>query len=475
MRKYLAVVSITIAAAVVGWPDLNRTARIGTGYVSHILCSQVLVAGVDEMETYRDFIAPNKILGPLGFAIRYNIDRARREVRARIAGGFESRSIQRGDMGCMMLYPGELSPPVDPAIARLAPRGPFEAPALRSILPEIAGSGVVAPKDERLGQALDRAFAEPADGLKLRTRAVVVVHNGHVIAERYAPGLGVNTPMLGFSDTKSVMNALIGILVRQHRLKVDSPAPVPAWNKFGDPRAAITIDNLLRMQSGLSWYETLSGAGIDSVSRMWWSEPDIVGFAESMALEAPPGTGWKYNSGNTMILSRIIRDLLGGHAEDVLRFAREELFDPLGMRNVTLTFDPSGTPLGGFGMFASARDWARFGLLYLKDGEIAGRTLLPAGWVRYSITPTNGAVVGYGAGFYVNTDDSEGAKRRIAWGMPRDAFMAIGYFGQVVVIVPSAHLVVARFGVSYGGPLAFMPVVSRLVADVVATLPSATD
>jgi CubicO group peptidase (beta-lactamase class C family) len=200
---------------------------------------------------------------------------------------------------------------------------------------------------------------------------------------------------------------------------------------------------------------------------MKFVEPDMAGYAESIALATPPGTAWSYHDGNYLILSQIIRNAVGGRPSDYLRFARDELFAPLGMRHVTIEFDASGTPEGSSQMMASARDWARFGQLYLDDGVVGGRRILPEGWVKYSAAPTPGGFVGYGAGFWTNLGDSRGANYRSAEGWPRDAFLAKGSIGQYVIIIPSQRLVIARFGRTVNFPLD-ADGVSQLVRDVVA-------
>jgi CubicO group peptidase (beta-lactamase class C family) len=464
-------------AIVVGFAGLLFTAsyalqnaRIGTGYVAHTLCGQVFVSGRSAAKAYADFVEPIPLLSLLRWAIASDIDSKRQEIRVTLFGGFESRAAARENAGCMMLYSNE-----EPIEARAlaapppAPADPERPTSAAAMLPEIAGPNVIEPSDDRLREAIDRLFAEQEGKPKLRTKAVVIVHHGRVIAERYAPEYGVNTPLVGFSATKSVTNALVGILVRHGRLIVGTPAPVGAWSQAGDPRRTITIEHLMRMTSGLDWDEALDSRGPDMGGRMNWAEPDMTAFAESRALVSEPGTAWNYSTGNTVILSRIIRDSVGGSAADVLRFAKWELFEPLGMRNVTMTLDATGTPLGGSFLFASARDWARFGLLYLNDGVIAGRRILPQGWAEFSSAPTPTAPVGYGAGFWTNRGSSRGAERRAAWGMPRDSFFASGYFGQMIVVVPSANLIVARFGVSESGLYTFEKV-SNLVADAVAAI-----
>jgi CubicO group peptidase (beta-lactamase class C family) len=370
--------------------------------------------------------------------------------------------MHRDGLGCLLVRG---TPPADPAVADGAEPQTSPVP---SLLPEIADASVVEPGDERLRAALDRAFLEPSRPPQRWTRAVVVVRDGRVIAERYAPGLGVETPLLGYSASKSVMSALVGILVREGRLAVEHPAPVAAWADPNDPRHAITVDTLLRMTSGLALDE--SGSPASPVARMLYLERDMAGFAASAELEVKPGSRWRYTSGNTLIISRLIRDAAGGRAEDVLRFAQHDLFGPLGMRNTTLELDATGTPVGSTYVLASARDWARFGMLYLADGIVGGRRILPEGWVRYSATPT--LDTGYGAGFWIN-----GVPGRIPWspvlwsipGAPPDSFYARGLLGQYVVVIPSERLVIVRLGASHDSGQD-IDGVGRLIEDVLAVV-----
>jgi CubicO group peptidase (beta-lactamase class C family) len=299
---------------------------------------------------------------------------------------------------------------------------------------------------------------------------VVVLKDGHVVAERYAEGYGIDTPILGFSATKSVISALTGILVRKGTLALDQPAPIAAWQGAGDPRHAISVDHLLRHTAGLAIGSSLAaslGAALEPVNRMKYMDSDMAGYAERIELATPPGSTWNYNDGNFIILSHLIRNAVGGRGSDVLRFAKAELFAPLGMRNVTIEFDASGNPEGSSQMLATARDWARFGMLYLNDGVVGGKRILPEGWVKYSASPTSNAWIGYGAGFWTNLGDSFGAGYRIEHGWPRDAFFAKGSIGQYVIIVPSERLVIVRLGRSPNWPPE-ADGVFRLVSDVVA-------
>lgn len=452
---------LTLPLLLGGCDGLGRAARVATGYSSHQLCSATFISKVDPESFFQEAIKP--IGGPVAFLLNRRIDREHGEVSTTLAGMAESRAIYRGTEGCLVLAG---APPAS-VPARLAPAG-------SGLLPEIAGPAPVETTDATIKTALDAAFAETAGEPQRGTKAIVVVHGGRVIAERYAPGYGVDTPVIGWSATKSVTNALLGILVRQGRLDMNAPAPIATWADPKDPRHAITPDNLLRMNSGLDIGQSLTSSARDAFdpsAQMVFEERDMAGYAERFPLAFAPGTGWNYTNGNTLLLSRIVRDAAGGTAQGVLDFAHRELFDRLGMKHVTLELDATGTPIGSSHMLASPRDWAKFGLLYLNDGMAGGERLLPEGWVDYSarLTPLSGQY-GYGAGFWTNRGESEGARYRIAAGIPPDAFMARGALGQYVIVIPSQNLVVARFGMAFNRR-DDIDMVARVVRDVISTLP----
>ncbi|MBL8838321.1 MAG: serine hydrolase [Alphaproteobacteria bacterium] len=464
MRRLLAYAALVGALGCAAC-TIDPRVRLATAMTSHLICSQTFVAGQNPDQVYREMVLSMPGMQRADWALNYAVDPARREVRATAGGVFANRAVYREGQGCVIVPDGA---PVAAAGAAAA-RPPADAAA--SLLPAVAAPGIVAPVNERLAAAIDGAFAEIAGAPLRRTKAIVVMHNGRIVGERYAAGVGVDTPLLSFSAAKSVVNALIGILAREGRLTVAQRAPIAAWHAAGDARASITIDQLLRHTSGLALTQDYSG--FDQASRMHFLERDMAAFAERAPAGAPPGSRWSYSDGNYVILSRIVRDVVGGGAADFVAFARRELFGPLGMASVTIEFDAAGTPMGSSYLYASARDWARFGVLYLDDGAVGGRRILPRDWVRYSATPTPGADLGYGAGFWTNRGNGDGARRRIAAGMPADAFFAGGVLGQYVVVVPSANLVVVRFGISDDWPDFDVEGISRLVGEVITALPPA--
>ena len=370
MWKILAAALLIFAAgvAVVAFvyrPD--KTIKVATALAAKTLCSDVFVSGLDPKTVFDETIAARPGVRLLAPHMRYSVDWARREINVKYFGHFLGRAVYREGLGCLTIIGDG---PVD--TSQLP-----DSTALAPLLPEIAGPAVVQTPNPQLRGALDRFFAESDAAPHRWIRAVVVLKNGRVVAERYAPGIGVNTPLAGYSATKTLMSTLVGVLVRERRLSLREPTPVPVWSDPRDPRHPITIDNLLRMTSGLSIAQT--GSGFDPASRMLYTERDMAGYAEARPLSWPPGTRWDYSDASSLIVSRIVRDAVGGRAADVVQFARRELFNPLGMRTPVLEFDATGTPVGSTGLLASARDWARLGCLYAHDGMIDGHRILRVG------------------------------------------------------------------------------------------------
>jgi CubicO group peptidase (beta-lactamase class C family) len=457
-RKWIVIFLGVFTAALAGasfYLRPDRAVRVATGYVAHNVCSKTFVSGLDPQAVFAE-VSERDGIRRMRRVLRFNIDRGARTVDASMLGLFRSRAAFHDGLGCVeqqgQREPYLLKSDVEALKAKTPP-----------LLSEIAGPAVVEPSDPALKAALDHAFEEPPAPPFRRTKAVVVVHDGKVIAERYAAGIGVDTPLLGFSMTKSVVNALIGILTQQGLVTPSMPAPIPEWRRAGDPRREIEIEHLMRMTSGLDLDETNSG--FDPSSRMFLQD-DTAAYAVNTKMIAPLGTRWHYSSPTTQILARIVRDAVGG-PEQTLAFAWRELFNPLGMRNVTLEFDGAGTLQGSTYMLASARDWAKFGLLYLNDGVVGGKRILHEDWVDFCAAAT--LDTDYAAGFWTNRSEHPSARGRVRLGMPRDAFFASGDLGQRIVIMPSQRLVVVRLGDSVD-PTGDIRGVARLVKEVIAAV-----
>lgn len=446
------LVLAAVVAAAIFRPD--RAIRVATGLVAHNVCSKSFVSGLDPQTVFAETMDREgiRLLRPV---LRYRLDHTAGTVDASVAGLFDSRAAFHEGFGCVLLHGAE-----QPYLLRSDIEA-LKVPKTPPLLAEIAGPAVVEPSDQALRAALDHAFEEPAEPPFRRTKAVVVVRDGRVIAERYAAGIGVDTPLLGFSLTKSVVNALIGLLTQQGLVTPSMPAPIPEWRGATDPRREIEVEHLMRMTSGLALDETNSG--FDPSSQMVYLHNDMAGFATKAAMIAPPGARWAYSSATTQLLARIIRNAVGG-PEQTLAFAWRELFNPLGMRTVTLEFDAAGTLQGSSYMLASARDWARFGLLYLNDGIVGGKRILHEDWVDLSAAAT--LDTDYGAGFWTNRSEHPYAKGRVRLGIPRDAFFASGDLGQRIVILQSQKLVIVRLGDSVD-PTGDIRGLGRLVKEVI--------
>lgn len=435
-RRPVALLSISLLAAAAAFIGLNREAlHVAAASVSDSLCAAAFVSRVDPDQVFAQEQRP--LLGGIDWAVRYTVDHPRGEVRSSVLGLFPARAVYRPGLGCMVMHGDDPVP---------------QAGGMKTTeIADAFGPHIVVPSDPALRHALDLAFAEPDPAHPRLTKAVVVLRDGQLIAERYARGYGPETPIWGHSVTKSVTQALIGILVRQGRLQLDGPAPIAAWADPTDPHYPITIDQLLRMDSGLPFDET--AGPVNPATHMWFRESDSAAYAARMPLTHPPGTAWGYSNLSFALLSKLVGDASGPGAIGAETFARRELFEPLGMHHSVIETDAAGTLLGSGFMYASARDFARFGQLYLDDGVVAGRRILPTGWAAYSASQT--LDTGYGAGFWTNLRNEGSVPVWDApWGMPqlpKDMFYARGAFGQYIVIVPSERLVVVRLGLSVQG------------------------
>jgi CubicO group peptidase (beta-lactamase class C family) len=414
---------------------------VGAGYAAHVTCSLVFNSGQDAERVFRDYVTLE--VAPLGPAL--SLDVGERGVVARVLGVPRARGVYRPGLGCTLLAGTDES--------ALAPRLGLreQRPGVDPAQPwPLGAAGPREPAPPEVEAAIDRAFAEPQGepGRVRATTAVVVVHDGRLIAERYAPGYGPDVPMLSWSMGKSVVAALVGVAVRERRLDLTTPPRVPEWSGADDPRSEITLDQLLRMSSGLDFDETYGPA--TDASRMLFLHADTGAFAARSQPAAPPDAVWSYSSGTSNLVSRLLRDAFRGDLDAMVRWSREGLFDPADMTSAFLEPDASGTFIGSSFAFMTARDWARFGELHRRDGEWFGRRILPEGWVRYVTTPTPRAPLGrYGAHWWLNAGDPRDPSQRPWPALPPDVFAARGHSGQWVVVAPASKLVVVRLGLSY--------------------------
>ncbi|WP_370033827.1 serine hydrolase domain-containing protein [Qipengyuania mesophila] len=302
-----------------------------------------------------------------------------------------------------------------------------------------------------LARAADDLFT--LDGLG-ETRALVIYHGGRLAVERYAPGYDKDTRFVSWSMAKTVTAVLIGMLVADGQLRLDAPAPVPRWQRTGDPRAEITLRHLLQMRSGLDHTEAGDPPWESSEVRMLFLDgrDDMADFATAQPLEAEPGTKFEYSSNTTVILADIAaRALTDSRDPDERRkavadYLEARLFGPLGMTSVVPEFDRSGTLIGGSLIHATARDWARFGELLRNKGSYRGEQLVPRAWVEEMIEPSPKSPQ-YGLQTWLNRPLPEGEEHPLFPDRaPHSAFSLIGHMGQYVFVSPSQKLTVVRLG-----------------------------
>jgi CubicO group peptidase (beta-lactamase class C family) len=295
-----------------------------------------------------------------------------------------------------------------------------------------------------LAAVVATAFDGRTYGDGTRTIGVVVVHRGRLVAERYRPGFGPDTPYRTWSAAKMITNALVGILVGRGMLELDAPAPIPEWGAPNDPRGKITVAHLLHMSSGLE----RRGAGAYPV---YYDGADAVPVITAAQLEADPGTRWSYANRDTLLLVRAMREVLGD--ETYWRFPIRELFDRIGMRNTVPETDAYGNFVLSSQVFSTPRDLARLGLLYLHDGVWDGERILPEGWVEFSTRPAPArrrgvrGLLAYGIQGFVGYGAQIWLYDRIPVVMAHQAFSGIGHRGQYVTVVPAHELVVVRTGI----------------------------
>lgn len=425
---------------------LSNALPLGAGFVAKYLCSSTFISQRIPEIVFQEDVAP---INPISLAVDYQVKREQKSVTANSLGLFTTTAIYREGCGCSLTI-GTTEEKMRQQTFYKQTTDTVQT-ARRDDLPWPEGSqGPVDPASvgidtAKLQRTLDVAFAEPGPANPKKTRAILVVYDGRMVAERYASGFHKDMPLLGWSMSKSVTNALVGIQVKNRWLNIQAPAPVAEWQNEGNPRREITLDQLLRMSAGLEFEESYLPP--DDTTRMLYESYDFAAYAANKRLEATPETKWNYSSGTANIIARIVRQTAKKNYPEYYTFIRDKLFHKIGMYSAVMEPDASGTFVGSSYTFATPRDWARFGLLYLQDGVWQGERILPRGWVKYSTTPTPQAPRGeYGALFWLNAGSPEDPEDRRWPSAPRDAFAATGFQEQKVIIIPSKKLVLVRFG-----------------------------
>lgn len=424
----LLLLAALLSASRIGLAKERDPGYIAAGYKAGFMCSAVFTAGRDPADVKREELKggdPTVALVPDPV-----IDYRTRSVRVTYNKKKPPRlAVDHGGFGCVLMPPGATLDDVD-----MLPKVDMPDPAGDAKKIPWPDGDLLPDKDlppEVDKAKLDRAVELAFSGAKYKpcnTLGVVVVYKGTIVAERYAPGWGMHTQYRTWSTAKSLTNALVGIMVRDGKMSVDDPAPIPEWKN--DPRKDITIENLLHMSSGFKSVGALTRRG-------YWGGIDIAEDLVNSELEAEPGTRWKYSNYDTLLLVLSIRNILDDD-QAYWTLPRRELFNKIGMRHTFPGIDPYGNYILSSQVYTTPRDLARFGLLYLNDGVWNGERILPEGWVDYTATPAPAkADNGYGAQFWLIGIDPR---------IPNDSFTTSGARGQLSTIVPSKDLVVVRTG-----------------------------
>lgn len=429
--QFVAIGTTAVVAAALGGVAIYAKPAIktGTGYAALNACGVELVAQRSSASSAGD-LPDNPLVPHLKTTVTPDSD-----ASSTLWGGLYRQTAY--------LVPGSGCTLSDtkPSLAALKP---IKAPHPNRLWPE---GNDVRPKEsalssdqrEQLERAIDAAFGQSsAEEAQLGTRGVVIVHDGRIVAERYADGFTANTRQLGWSMSKSTANLLTGRLVREGKLTLDDAALFPEWT---DERKNITINHLLTMTDGLDWQETYDIGS--PATEMLYVAHSASDYAAKRDLEHPPGTQQKYSSAATNLLCRALHDKSGqGH-----NLARDVLFEPLGMASAVMSPDYHGRLVCSSHMWATARDWARMGLFALNQGEWDGTKLLPDRWMELSRVrpqvPTDDEAL---ASSWRTNTPKDGKKSRPL--LPDDAYWAAGHDGQRMLIVPSAKIVVVRLGLS---------------------------
>jgi CubicO group peptidase (beta-lactamase class C family) len=416
-------------------PDSPESWRVaGT---AKVFGSALFVSGRDSAEA-RSHIAGYFLGAQLDSITRIDVDRSRRLVRITVANRTTREAKQYGDQGCVIHQPGRDS--VYFAPVRVASQLP-DASTLPWPMGDVLPTTPLPPHIDtaRLRLATDAAFANPA-GL---TAAFLVVHDGRIIAERYANGAHRDMQLESWSMGKSITGTLIGRLIQMGALRLEDPAPIPQWRAApGDSRARIRVIDLMRMSSGLRFSrgspEDISGYHDHDL--IYTGALDAFEFVATRPSQFPPNTRGRYRNTDPLLLGLIIRNAVRARGAEYFSWPQRALFDKIGIRRQVLETDPYGNFLLSGYDYGTARNWARLGMLYLNDGVWNGERLLPEGWTKFVSSPASAwSDSAYGGMVWVNAAGQ--------WPMlPRDAFAFRGAGGQDTYVIPSRRLVVVRMG-----------------------------
>lgn len=381
---------------------------------------------------------------------KLEVDNEQKFATASVYGLKKRKAIYREGLGATLVTDDfdETKPYLVPKRIKIETNLPFPYGNLEpkdTLFPEV--------NYEKLTTAVANAFDNKGEKIK-RTRALLVIYKDKIIAEKYENEFTKNTKFLGWSMTKSITATYFGILQHQGKIDIKKPVPLKEWTN--DERSKITLHHLIQMNSGLEWEEDYGK--ISDVTKMLFLADDM----PKIQLEKPaafePNTHWNYSSGTTNLLSGILRSQFKTH-QKYLDFWYTELIDKIGMHSMLIEPDMAGNYVGSSYGWATARDWAKFGLLYLHQGNWNGVQIFDKSWAKYVATPTPTSNGEYGGHFWLNA----GGKYP---DIPKDMYYCGGFQGQKVIIIPSKELVIVRFGLTEDEDFDFNGMMKNIISSV---------
>jgi CubicO group peptidase (beta-lactamase class C family) len=414
----------------------------GTGYAAWELCTRTLQNGDDFERVKTQYLAPKVRQLPMIWDIDYRPGRSV-SVRTRLPTLAAPRTAAyRKGLGCTILPPGVSEQALRAQLFRTEPD------SRRELLAWPQGESPAEPeaaseRDRAIMQRhAQRIFAEPDPKQRQNTTALLVARGGHLIHEQYAAGYTREQTALGWSMTKTLTSIIVGLFVRDRRLTLDAPVGLAQWK--GTPKAAITWRQLLNMAPGLAWDEGYGGTS--DATEMLFSQADQAGWAAARPLTSKPGTVFTYSTGFANIAMLGMRQLLGGAAQTIYDYYQQALFEPLGIRNGAIEPDASGTPVGGARGVLRPVDWLRLGQLLVNHGAWNGELLIAHEYLDFMVAPSP-ASAEYGG--FIWRASSKLLAPELRERLPKDLVWFAGHMGQIMIVVPSARLVVLRMGMSF--------------------------
>ncbi|MGJ5643294.1 serine hydrolase domain-containing protein [Formosa sp. S-31] len=441
--KITGILLLIILSFVVytNYPKLD----IITGFASKNVCSCTFIAQRDltSIESQDNDFSPV-------FYTKNNINYKNKSVTSTLFGLNPRTAVYKEGLGCILLPENSSAQQIS-----LKPK--------RNFKPNTAPFpyGDEAQKDtifknidyKQLDKAVNNAFDAPNEKQK-RTRALLVIYKDHIIAEKYADGFNKDTKILGWSMTKSITSAIVGVLEKQGKVNRNQFHLFKSWDE--DQRAEITLNNLLQMNSGLEWTEDYNA--ISDVTKMLYQAPDMPKIQLEKPLINKPNQHWNYSSGTTNLISAFIANQFK-NKQDYLDFWYTELIDKIGMHSMVIETDFEANFIGSSYGWATARDWSKFGLLYLHNGIWNGEEILTKAWINYTTTPTNTSDGIYGAQFWLNAGGQFPD-------LPKDLYSCNGFQGQKVSIIPSKETVIVRFGLTEAPEFDFNVMLSGILKAI---------